>query len=146
MANALLTPTKWTDGNVSPPASWNGTSYECIAPGGASVAPVQSNLVAPFIAKGDSVDFLLSVVTPDTSDASPYCEVVINGVQVFKAPVSAVGNFTFHSGQLNAGDTVSIDFYYMSGAYPYGLYSGDYRITPIATAAFWTDFVGTLES
>ncbi len=145
MANALLTPTLWSDQNgTSPPASWTGAAYDCMPPWGGAAVPSISQIANAHA--GDIVAFTLDVLTPDTSDVPAYCEVVINGAQVFLQSVAAVGSFPFTSAPIPAGVPVSIDFYTVSGGNPYLLYSGDFRITPLSASGFWTDFLACSEA
>lgn len=128
MSNLLLNASIWSDGAHSPPASWNGTAYECIPPSGQGVAPIQS-LSLP---SDGYVGFTLNVITPDTSDANSHCRVKINNTEVFNQSVATAGSFPFTSSALTAGDSVVIDFYTLTGGNEYLLYSGDYEIAPTA--------------
>lgn len=143
MANALLDASIWSDGIASPPASWNGSSYECISVVGNAIAPISQ---ANNVADGDNISFMLDVISPDTSDPSAYCQVMINNIEVFRQSVSATGSFPFTSDPIPAGQSVVIQFFIVSGGNDYPMYSGDFRITPTVDAPFWTDFVQTQET
>jgi hypothetical protein len=129
MANILLYPTNWSDNDGSPPAYWNGSLYEFIAPGGQAIQAISCEELP----SDGTVGFTLNVITPDTTEIPAYCRVQVNGDEVFLQTVAALGSFVFDSGPLSVNDEVIIDFVTVTtgpsgGTLP--LYHGDYDITP----------------
>lgn len=129
MPNLLSNPSLWSDDQGSPPAYWNGTSYDFISVDGAAIEAIG----AEALPSDGTVEFTLNVITPDTTENPAYCRVQVNDVQVFLQSVAEAGSFEFASGLLSEGDNVIIDFMTIAaGPNIYPLYNGEFNITPTA--------------
>ncbi|MGA0588092.1 Ig-like domain-containing protein [Dyella sp. KRB-257] len=123
MANILLTASRWTDeSNASPPAYWNGSTYEFFDQYDSGIAPAISAVANA----GDEVSFSLDIKVPGASGFTNTAQLKVNGVAVWTQDVSAVGTFSFTSAALAAGDAVEFTLFSDYGP----IYKIDAVLTP----------------
>jgi len=127
VANLLLNPALWTDGDSNnPPACWDGTKYDFS--GDASVF-----LTGPTPADGDTIAFTLDVTSPASGD--PQYSQLLHVDQynasdhIYDNPLTTSGTSTFTSDALAASDgTIEVVFNPQSVS----AYAADFTITPTA--------------
>lgn len=145
MGNLLLDPGNWSQNHTTPPASWNGSAYDLLSAGNGVPPLVLSSLNTGVVA------FTLDVVTP-TTEGGAQVQVIAtpdggSDVILYSQSVTAAGAFSFSSPPLPSATGLRIEFTQSNG---YGLYAGEYVLTPtadapVASGCFWTDFVGCAE-
>ena len=119
MPNLLATPAHWTDGTVSPPASWNGAGY-------AYTFSVSARLtLSATAAAGDTIDFATTNDNPPPAvPDSPTFRLNVNGADV---ATGTMGDAAVHY-TLAAGDAVYLQMDYPPNSCGY---SGDWTVTPV---------------
>ena len=121
MPNLLSDASKWTDeASGNPPSYWNGTSYEFLT-AYADTAPSMTATAAA----GDTVGFEFTVGAVSTRDTALH--VSVNGTDVYTNDLQTLGDASFTSSALSAGDEVAITFVAGSGFSAYDL---DVTLTP----------------
>jgi hypothetical protein len=125
VANLLSDASKWTDeSDGNPPSYWNGTSYEFLT-AYADTAPSMTATAAA----GDTVGFEFTVGAVSTRDTALH--VSVNGADVYTNDLQTLGDASFTSSALSAGDAVVITFVAGSGFSAYDL---DVTLTPPVVA------------
>lgn len=125
MPNLLSDASKWTDeAGGSPPSYWNGTSYEFLT----TYADTAPSMTAT-AAAGDTVEFAMAISAASTRDTALH--VAVNGSDVYTNDLQTVGDFSFTSDTLAAGDVVTITFVAGTGFSAYDL---DVTLTPPVVA------------
>lgn len=121
MPNLLSDASKWTDeAGSSPPSYWNGTAYEFLT-AYADTAPSMTATAAA----GDTVEFAMAISAASTRDTALH--VSVNGTDVYTNDLQTLGDASFTSSALSAGDEVAITFVAGSGFSAYDL---DVTLTP----------------
>jgi hypothetical protein len=124
--NLLSDASKWTDeASASPPSYWNGTAYEFLS------AYSAAESISATAAAGDVVSFTMAVNAASTHTTA--LAVTVNGTSVYTNDLQTLGDASFTSSALAAGDAVAIRFASQSGA-GFEVYDLDVTLTPPVVA------------
>lgn len=118
MANLMLDPNNWSDGNSdSPPSVWTGTLYDFTG------FDANVCLIRATAATGDTVSFDLNNMTVSTVPDG--LQVTINGDVVYSYDLHVIGTDSYNSPPLMAGDLVEIE----ANVQFVALYTVDFTLT-----------------